>query len=288
MAETLLTAWQSARDALKAAGAPNPVNDARALLEAAANVRRLDILTDPHRVLAPDVRAHLDGLIARRAAREPLGYILGRLGFWKIDLVVRPGVLNPRHDTESVVEAALKRLEGVAAPRILDLGVGSGAILLALISERADAVGVGVDLSETALAIAQGNADRLGLGGRVTLVREDWSSGLSPTLQRGDFDLVVANPPYVASAEIDRLEPEVRDHEPRLALDGGPDGLAAYRQLAPQIKAALKPGAAFVLEIGMGQGPAVSALMAAEDLLVQEIRPDLSGIGRALVGRRLA
>jgi release factor glutamine methyltransferase len=107
-------------------------------------------------------------------------------------------------------------------------------------------------------------------------------------LQRGDFDLVVANPPYVASAEIDRLEPEVRDHEPRLALDGGPDGLAAYRQLAPQIKAALKPGAAFVLEIGMGQGPAVSALMAAEDLLVQEIRPDLSGIGRALVGRRLA
>lgn len=287
MADTLLTAWQSARDVLKAAGAPNPVNDARALLQAAANVSRLDILTDPHRKLAAVEQSALEQLVARRAAREPLGYILGRLGFWKIDLEVRPGVLNPRHDTESVVEAALKRLEGVATPRILDLGVGSGAILFALLAERPDASGVGVDVSDEALAIAGANADRLGLNDRVRLVKDDWSTGLDRGLQQTDFDLVVTNPPYIATADIAGLEPEVRDHEPRLALDGGPDGLTAYRHLAPQIKAALKPGGVFVLEIGQGQGPAVSALMAAQDLVVQALRPDLSGIGRALIGQKL-
>jgi release factor glutamine methyltransferase len=286
MPMTLLTAWQDARDALKAAGVASPVNDARALLEAAANVARIDILTDPHRVLDDAVAARLLALVQRRAAREPLGYILGRLGFWKIDLAVRPGVLNPRHDTESLVDAALKLIEGEPAPKILDLGVGSGAILFALLHERPQASGVGLDISPAALEIAAENQARLGLEGRVQLLSGDWFAGLEASLLQGGFDLVVANPPYIKTAVIPTLEPEVAAHEPHLALDGGPDGLAAYRALAPQILACLKPGGGFVLEIGQGQGPAVSALMAQAGLIVHAIRPDLSGIGRALVGQK--
>jgi release factor glutamine methyltransferase len=286
MSLTLLTAWQSTRDRLQQAGVASPVHDARAIVQAAAGVARIDILTDPHRPLSPQAAAQLEAFASRRARREPLGYVLGRLGFWKIDLAVRPGVLTPRQDTESVVEAALKLIEAVPAPRILDLGVGSGAILLALLAERSDASGVGVDASEVALAIAQENAAMLGLSQRASFRLEDWSDGLTPALVAANFDLVVANPPYIASAEIATLDPEVRDHEPRAALDGGLDGLDAYRILAPQIAAALKPGAGFVLEIGQGQGPAVSALMAAHGLVVHAIRPDLSGIGRALVGQK--
>lgn len=282
MALSLLTAWQQTRDALKAAGVASPVNDARALVEAAAGVKRIDILTDPHRVIPDDAQAQLEALAGRRAAREPLGYILGHLGFWKIDLAVRPGVLTPRHDTESVVEAALKLIEPVTAPRILDLGVGSGAILFALLDERKDASGVGVDASEAALAIARENAERLGLSDRAALLLGDWGAGIE-----GPFDLVVANPPYIETAAIEGLEPEVRDHEPRLALDGGPDGLAAYRTVVQDVARLLGPGGGFVLEIGKGQGPAVSALAAAQGLTVHAIRPDLSGIGRALVGQKL-
>src|SRR5690606_27239134 len=156
---------------------------------------------------------------------------LGRKGFWKIMLQVTPDVLTPRPDTEVVVDLILKSVPEEARISILDLGVGSGAILLAILAERPNAKGVGVDVSEEALAVARDNAAQLGLAGRTALLRGDWTAGL----QDAQFDVVVCNPPYIATHVIEDLEPEVREHEPRLALDGGPDGLDAYRLLAPEI-----------------------------------------------------
>src|SRR5690348_15359689 len=222
MGLTLLKAWQGAKARLDAAGLPGPVIDARLLVEAAAEATRADIVGDPYRELTPEQEATLNGYLARREHREPVSHILGRKGFWKIMLAVTPEVLTPRPDTETVVEYVLRDFPEHAAWSVLDLGVGSGAILLAILAERPAAKGLGVDVSEEALAVARDNAASLGLAGRVALLRGDWTAGLGDA----SFDLVVSNPPYIASAVIETLEPEVRDHEPRLALEGGPDGLA--------------------------------------------------------------
>ena len=171
-------------------------------------------------------------------------------------LNVTPDVLTPRPDTETVVEYVLRDFPEHAPWSILDLGVGSGAILLALLAERPAARGLGVDISEEALAVARDNAASLGLAGRCALLRGDWTAGLGDS----GFDLVTANPPYIASHVIDTLEPEVRRYEPRIALDGGADGLDAYRSLAPEILRVLKPGGRFAVEIGYDQSQAVEAL----------------------------
>ncbi|WP_304169590.1 peptide chain release factor N(5)-glutamine methyltransferase [Phenylobacterium aquaticum] len=256
MSQTLLKAWQGAKAALEAAGLVGPVIDARLLVEAAADATRADIIGDPYRALTPDQEALLADYIARRVRREPVSHILGRKGFWKIMLSVTKDVLTPRPDTEVIVDTVLKAFPETMAFNMLDLGVGSGAILLAVLAERPAAKGLGIDVSEEALAVARENAANLGLGGQVALLRGDWTSGLSDD----SFDLVVSNPPYIATHVIETLEPEVRVHEPRLALDGGADGLDAYRILAPEILRVLKPGGTFAVEIGYDQKAPVEAL----------------------------
>jgi release factor glutamine methyltransferase len=256
MPETLVQAWKTAKSRLEAVGVPGPVIDARLLVEAAAEATRADIITEPHRELTETQSATLDDYLTRRERREPVSHILGRKGFWKIMLSVTPDVLTPRPDTETVVEVALRDFPEQAAWSILDLGVGSGAIILAILAERPGAKGLGIDVSEEALAVARENAANLGLAGQLALLRGDWTAGLGEST----FDLVVSNPPYIASDVIETLDPEVRDHEPRLALEGGADGLDAYRTLAPEILRVLKPMGRFVVEIGYDQREAVEAL----------------------------
>jgi release factor glutamine methyltransferase len=208
--------------------------------------------------------------------------ILGVKGFWKIMLRVTPEVLTPRPETESVLDILLPLIPNEGRLSILDLGVGSGALLLALLFERPNAVGLGVDVSEAALAVARENAANLGLAGRAALLRGDWAAGLAADA----FDVVVANPPYVRTAELPSLPPEVRDHEPRVALDGGADGLDAYRRLAPEILAVLRPGGVFAVEIGFDQGAAVAALFDGAGALAVEIRRDLADHDRVVWGRK--
>lgn len=282
MGLNLVQAWSQAKARLEAAGLPGPVIDARLLVEAAAEATRVDIVTDPYRALTPEQEATLADYLARREKREPVSHILGRKGFWKIMLRVTPDVLTPRPDTETVVETVLKEFPEQARWSVLDLGVGSGAILLAILAERPAAKGLGVDASEDALAVARDNAAALGLEGRTALLRGDWTAGLADNA----FDLVVSNPPYIATDVLETLEPEVKDFEPRLALEGGPDGLDAYRILAPEIVRVLKPGGRFAVEIGYDQKDAVEALFrAAGAENVRTIR-DLADRDRVVAGAK--
>ena len=280
MSRNLLQAWQGARARLEAAGIPGPVIDARVLVEAACSVTRADIVGDPYRELDAGQVARLDDYLERRIRREPVSHILGRRGFWNIMLGVTPDVLTPRPETEVIVDHALRLFPEGRPFRLLDLGVGSGAILLAILAERPAARGLGVDASEEALAVARDNAARLGMGGRVALLRGDWTAGLGDA----GFDLVVSNPPYIATDVIETLDPEVRVYEPRLALDGGPDGLDAYRTLAPEILRVLKPGGRFLVEIGFDQRVAVEALFRQAGALEVETLPDLSTHDRVVTG----
>jgi release factor glutamine methyltransferase len=251
------------------------------MLEAAAGATRTDILTDPYRPLTAAQSAALDAFIDRRIAREPVSHILGRKGFWTVELKVTRDVLTPRPDTETLVDGVLKSLPADQPQRILDLGVGSGAILLALLAERPLWTGVGVDISPDALAVARENAALLKLEDRASFVHAAWTEGQPDHA----FDAVVSNPPYIPTADIEDLEPEVRVHEPRLALDGGKDGLDAYRVLAPQVMRVLKPGGLFALEIGHDQGHAVEALMNQAKAGFCRVVSDLGQRDRVVIGR---
>jgi release factor glutamine methyltransferase len=256
------------------------VIDARLLVQAAAGATRVDIISDPHRPLTEEQSAELEGFLERRERREPISHILGVKGFWKIMLRVTPDVLTPRPETETILDVVLPDLGEFQRFRVLDLGVGSGAILLAILSERPNAVGLGVDVSEEALAVARENASNLGLAGRAALLRGDWTAGLEDE----GFDVVVSNPPYIASDAIGALAPEVKDHEPRLALDGGHDGLDAYRRLAEEIPRVLRPGGRFAVEIGFDQGPAVRDLFTRDGLEDVRVVRDLSDRDRVVTG----
>jgi release factor glutamine methyltransferase len=279
---TLVSAWTATKQRLADAGIDSPVIDARMLVEAAAGASRADILADPQRLLDSGQSEALEQLVARREKREPLSHILGAKGFWKIMLKVTPAVLTPRPDTEAILDVVLPLFAEREAFSVLDLGVGSGAILLAILAERPAARGLGVDASDEALAVARDNAANLGLTSRAAFTHTDWTAGL----EGERFDLVVSNPPYVRSGDIARLAPEVSDHEPRLALDGGRDGLAAFRVLAPQILRVLKPSGRFAVEFGEGQGPRVEALFAAAGAQQLALARDLTDRDRVLSGRK--
>ncbi|MEQ1617349.1 MAG: peptide chain release factor N(5)-glutamine methyltransferase [Terricaulis sp.] len=277
MSATLLSLWTSLRRRLEAEGVDSPVTDARVLIEAGAGVSRLDIVTDPYRELSEAQRDAVEALAMRRASREPIAYILGRKAFWNIELAVGPAVLIPRPETELLVEAALEMLAREAPARVLDLGVGSGAIMLAVLAERPSVTGVGVDRSTGALAFAAANAAALGLSERAHFVEGDWAA-------EGRFDLVLSNPPYIRSADIPALTPELH-YEPRLALDGGGDGMDAFRAILAALPELLTPSGAFAFEVGEGQADSVAAMAEAKGLTILPHRRDLHGIARVVAGR---
>lgn len=266
---------------LRAAGVPTPRLDAELLLAHALGVTRERLLIDAARPLAAAENVVFTALIARRVRREPVSHLLGRREFWSLDFAVGPAVLDPRPDSETLVETALNRIKDRAAPlAILDLGTGSGCLLLALLHELPKARGLGRDRSAAALAVAAKNAAALGLARRCRFDEADWGQGL---IQK--FDVVIANPPYLTRREIAGTAPEVRDFEPRLALDGGEDGLDAYRRLGPEISRLLKPEGFAAIEIGKDQGQPVRALFASAGLMMESGAHDLAGIERCLVFR---
>lgn len=279
MSGTIGEAVTGAARALSGCGIGGERREARLLVAEALGTDPSAVLAYPERPMPPEAASRLDSMVARRRAREPLSRILGRREFWSLEFALSPDTLDPRGDTETLVEAALARLpDHKAALRILDLGTGTGCLLLALLSELPASFGVGVDIAPGAAATARKNAGRFGLAGRAAFLAADWDGALGAA-----FDLVVSNPPYIETAAIAGLQPEVVLHDPRRALDGGPDGLGFYRRLARRCPSLLRPGGIGVFELGEGQAGAVSALMEAEGLTISEVRPDLAGIPRCLV-----
>lgn len=276
---TVASLLRAATTRLTAAGIADAARDARALLAHAMGVEagRLTLILPD--AVPPDAAARFGALVQARVARVPVAQLVGRRCFWGRDFLVTADVLDPRPETEVLVAAALE------APfsRVLDLGTGTGCIVLTLLAERPLASGLGVDVSAAACAVARRNAAALDLGGRAEIRQGDWARGLT-----GPFDLIVANPPYIAAGEMAGLAPEVRLREPPLALTDGGDGLGAYRAIMAQVAGLLAPGGRVLVEIGPEQGAAVVALMAAAGLDGMAILPDLDGRDRVVSGRAVA
>jgi len=269
-------------DCLEGAGIGEAQDDARALLRAAAGLTRLELALAPRAPLSQEEARALSRYAARRAAREPVSRIVGERGFWTLDLAVAPDVLDPRPDTETLVETALRLVaERRDAPlSILDLGAGSGAIVCALLSELSAARAVAVDLSAQACAATAANLARCGLAGRASVVRGRWAQAL-----QARFDLVVSNPPYVRTGDIEGLEPEVRLHDPALALDGGADGLDCYREIIGDLPRLLAEDAVVLFEVGFDQAASVAALLGAQDFNIERVTRDAGGHERVVAAR---
>lgn len=272
---------------IKSAGIETPELDARLLIGAALGLDHTGLAKHANRKLISREALAIAGLIERRIAREPVARILGHKEFWGLSFELSPATLVPRPDTETVVSATLDHLrakQNRSAVRIADIGTGSGAILLALLSEFPDATGIGTDISAGALTTAQSNARRLGLSDRAQFVQCDCASWLS-----GRFDAIVSNPPYIPTREVDNLEIDVRDHDPHLALDGGADGLSAYRAIAAQANELLIEGGALICEVGHDQAADVAAIMRVAGLDVRSPpRRDLGGVERVVIGLKQA
>ena len=269
---------------LSAAGIEGAPREARLLLEHVAAIPIATQIAFGERSLTASQAEAFDQAIARRVTREPLSHILGRREFWSLDFKVNGDTLDPRADSETLVEAVLRQVaaQGIDRHRqalsLIDLGTGTGCLLLALLSELPMARGLGVDINPGAVSVAAANAERLGLAARAVFRQSDWDREVT-----GIFDIIISNPPYIPSAEIDGLQPEVACYEPRLALDGGADGLSAYRAIAramPRLKA---PGGFAALEIGHGQANAVDGIMTQACLLRIAAVRDLQGHDRVLL-----
>ncbi len=251
---------QEAAARLAAAGIEDPMREARILS-----------------AVAPEKFA---AAIARREKHEPVAYILGRREFWSLDFEVSPAVLIPRPDSETLVEAALKHFKDTSPRSILDLGTGSGCLLIALLSEWKNTEGTGLDISHPALAIAQSNAERLGVASRAQFQHGDFAA-----FKGQRFDLVVSNPPYIPTSVIAGLDPDVREYEPHLALNGGVDGLEPIRRIAAMLHAVLAPGAPAIIEIGYDQGASASQTLQNHGLKVHKIIKDLGGNDRVILAK---
>ena len=263
---------------LAAAGIEGSRREARVLLAHALSVRSADLLTDPAATVPTEV---FDILLARRATHEPLALIVGHREFWSLDFAVSADTLVPRADSETLIEAALAAFPTRAVRHVLDLGTGTGCLLLAALHEFSAAFGVGVDRALAAAALAKRNALALGLAGRAAFVCGDWGDALA-----GRFDLVLCNPPYIRAGDIASLLPEVALHEPLSALSGGGDGLDAYRTIIPTLPRLLEEGGVAILELGQGQAGDVGRIAAAAGFAAS-LRADLPGIERAMILRGL-
>lgn len=263
-------------NALQAAGVADPAGDARRLFDWAYALGQGG---EPQDRDAPNAttRAIFDRALTARQQRQPVSHITGRRAFWKHEFIVTPDVLDPRPETETLVEHALS----LPFSKVLDLGTGSGAILFSLLADRPEAQGVGSDMSPEALDVALRNADALQVVDRVQLVTSDWFDNIE-----GQFDLIVSNPPYIAALEMPDLSPEVRDWEPHLALSDGADGLTAYRAITAQARTHLKSHGHLAVEIGPSQGAAVRDMFTAGGLIDVAILPDLDQRDRVVTGRR--
>jgi release factor glutamine methyltransferase len=279
---TVAQARRALTQQFRDAGIESPELDARVLIGHALGLDHAGLIAAAQLLSTADAE-HIAGFARRRLAGEPVARITGMREFWGLPFIVTPDVLVPRPETETVVETALALIgpDRTAAARILDIATGSGAILLALLSELPNARGAGTDIDQKALRVARRNATQLGLADRAEFVASNYGSALS-----GRFDLAVSNPPYIATSDIATLDREVRDYDPRLALDGGPDGLSAYRAIAADAVRLLAPRGTLVLEIGQGQANDVVQLLTDAELVpVGEPRRDLAGIARVLAAR---
>ena len=275
-AATLAAALGAAAAELRSAGVDAPRRDARLLMQHALGLKPEALLAHDDRPLGEAEARRLAALVQRRAAREPLAYLTGCREFWSLEFAVDRSALVPRPETETVVEAVLSRGARLPRrPRLLDLGTGSGCLLVALLSELTGAAGLGIDISAAAVSLARANATRYGLGKRASFIVADWGAPVA-----GRFDIVVSNPPYVGARALASLAPEIACHEPRTALTGGVDGYACYRQLAPQIARLLAPAGLAAIEVGAQMADEVVSLFAAEGLAEIDRRRDLAGIER--------
>ncbi|WP_299692612.1 peptide chain release factor N(5)-glutamine methyltransferase [uncultured Tateyamaria sp.] len=276
---TAAEAMANAAARLRAAGVPDPARDARLLLAHAAQVDAARVTLIAPEDIAPEIAERYDNLVALRAVRVPVSHLVGRRAFYGRDFRVSDAVLDPRPETETLIEAAL------SAPfnRVLDLGTGSGCILVTLLAEREHATGVGVDLSEAACLEASANAVAQHVADRAEIICSNWFDGVD-----GRYDLIVANPPYIAAAEMSGLAPEVTRHEPRMALTDEGDGLSAYRTIAAQAGAYLEADGRVICEIGHSQGPAVAALFKDHGWGDVDVLPDLDGRDRCVIARNPA
>jgi release factor glutamine methyltransferase len=265
-------------------GFAEPRRRARRLVATALGLSAAEVFAFADRMVLEDEAERVAAMLDRALAGEPLSRMFGVREFWGLEFRLSADALDPRPETETIVEAILARMpERKRAYRVLDLGTGSGCLLLALLSEFRVARGIGVDIAEGAVATARGNAAALGLAERAHFVVEDWGAALA-----GEFDIVVANPPYIATGDIAGLPREVRDFDPRRALDGGADGLAAYRSIIADLPRLLAAEGIFAAEIGWGQQQAVAALLAEAGLMVDGFAPDLAGIPRVAIARNQA
>jgi release factor glutamine methyltransferase len=267
---------------LAAAGIDGARRETRLLLEAACQVPVATQIAFPEREIDGSGLERFRTLVARRTRREPMAHILGRREFWSLSFKVTADTLDPRPDSETLVQAVLAQTPDRSAPlRLLDFGTGTGCLLLALLHELPEATGLGVDASGTALAVAQENATALGLASRASFRQGDWDGGIAPA-----FDVVVSNPPYIPSGEIAALQPEVAAFEPRLALDGGPDGLASYRRLAPAAERLLAKDGLAAFEVGLGQADSVAGIGQAARLRHIATAGDLAAVPRCVLFRK--
>jgi release factor glutamine methyltransferase len=283
---TILALIRWADERFRKEGMATPRLDAEVLLAEALGLDRVGLYTHFDQPLQPDELARFKEFVLRRLRREPAAYVLGRREFWSLPLLVSPDVLIPRPDTETLVSEALKVLElpGEKEFCFLEIGTGSGAVSIALAKELPAAKGVATDLSPKALAVAEENALRCGVRDRIRFVQGD----MFQPLGKGDaFDLIVTNPPYIPQGDFPSLMPEVRDYEPRVALDGGKDGLAFFRRALPAVSDYLRPGGWFLAEMGAGQGPRIRTMAEKNPALDSfGFAKDLSGIDRVFKARK--
>jgi release factor glutamine methyltransferase len=281
MSDTLRELLKQAGEHLATRGIETAALDARLLLQAASGLRHEEIVAEPDLVVPPEVAARFRSLVERRSAFEPVSRILGNREFYGWNFRVTPDVLDPRADTETLIGAALALAKDKGPLRILDLGTGSGAIAVTLLAELPGAIAVASDLSVAALQVAKSNAEALGVANRARFVQANWFDGVD-----GQFDLIVSNPPYIPLGDIAGLAVDVRDFDPPKALDGGPDGLEAYRRIASGAGGHLTPKGHVVLEIGAGQENAVNDLFRGQGFSRESRHFDLAGHVRCLVFNR--